>query len=75
MQTDKKVNFKYVSHGVPTVLQQDWWHLCSANTQVWSPAQWVKGPSVATTEAWIQSLAGELPYDRGVAIKHTYICI
>ena len=34
-----------------------------------SPAQWVKGSGAATAVAWIQSLAGELPYAMGVAIK------
>ena len=34
-----------------------------------SPAQWVKGSSVASGAAWTQSLAGELPYAMGVALK------
>ena len=34
-----------------------------------SPVQWVKGSSVATAVAQIQSLAWECPYDMGVAIK------
>ena len=34
-----------------------------------SLAQWVKGPNIAAAAARIQSLAGELPYAVGVAIK------
>ena len=35
--------------GVPPVVQQDLWHLCSGRTQVrsFNPAQWVKGSGVA----------------------------
>ena len=39
------------------------------------PLQWVKGSGIATAElqvaavAWIQSLAQELPYDTGAAVK------
>ena len=32
-------------------------------------AQWVKGSSVDTTAAWMQSLAWELPYATSAAIK------
>ena len=34
-----------------------------------SPAQWVKGPSIAIALAWLQSLARELPFAMGVAIR------
>jgi len=34
-----------------------------------SMAQWDKGSSVAAAGAWIQSLAWELPYAVGVAVK------
>ena len=40
--------------------------------EVWvqsPPVQWVKGSSMATAAAWIQSLTWELPYAMGVAIK------
>ena len=33
------------------------------------PVQWVKGSGVATAVARIQSLAQELPYAKGAAIK------
>ena len=33
------------------------------------PGQWVKGSSVDASSAWIQSLAQELPYAPGMAIK------
>ena len=39
------------------------------------PAQWVKGSGVATAAAGIQSLAEELPYAKGVAIKYIYIYV
>ena len=45
------------------------------------PSQWVKGSSFATdvaqvtAVAWIHSLAGELPYAVGAAIKQTKSCI
>ena len=47
----------------------------SVKVQVWSPAQWVKGPTVAaaavlvTAVAQIQSVTRELPYAVAVAIK------
>ena len=49
--------------------------------EVWvpGPEQWVKGSGIAaaavyvTTASWIQSLAWELPYATGVAIKNMYL--
>ena len=31
--------FKFQVKGLPAVVQQDWWHLCSTGTQVQSPSQ------------------------------------
>ena len=39
------------------------------------PAQWVKGPSVATAVAQIRSLAWELPHAMGTAINEKTIII
>ena len=43
--------------------------LCRGTVSPLSPTQWVKESSVAIAAAQIQSLAQELPYATGVAIK------
>ena len=48
-------------------IQMQW--LSGGTGSIPSPAQWVKGSSVASAAAWTQSLAGELPYAMGVALK------
>ena len=42
---------------------------CGGESSIPSPAQWVKGSGITASAAWIQSLAWELPYAMGVAIK------
>ena len=37
-----------VTTGVPTVVQWDWWHLCSTRMQV---LHWIKGSCIATALA------------------------
>ena len=41
---------------------------CTGADSISGPVQWVKGSSIATAAAQIQSLARELPYPMGMAI-------
>ena len=37
-----------------------------------NPVQWVKGPTVATAVAQIPSLAMEIPFAMGMAVKNKF---
>ena len=59
---------------VPTVAQwvNDPACLCDVTSSITGSVQWVKGSDTATAAAAvasIHSLAGELPYDKGVTIE------